>query len=363
MFMERDCSASHQHFLEAVQEASLCYERKELYEMLDRCLVRNVIRIFPATHGRCVIAKDESQHPFSESHYDRCWIKLLHTLELQKKIVPGRTELLEVTSGNAGRSLGNIARLLGYRTQIFIPPFDPSRKAGIIEAADDVVDSKYPEQNLAGAVRTFRERIGSVTSNTVHLSSEMRGKIARRKIALPNHSRVDETPEAFEQIGEELARQLPAGTHPEAFIGAIGNGSTILGILRGLQQGLGCDVSFYGFKGPLALYGAGGTDGVDFPFLEQLRERNVIRPDNTFFVQPENWEETFEEINRDQPRKQTIGRTSAMAIALARKLIEDTQGQCGDVLTVIYDKADQYGKTVVTDPNAIYRGKGQWEQH
>ncbi|MDD4319807.1 MAG: pyridoxal-phosphate dependent enzyme [Candidatus Peribacteraceae bacterium] len=352
-------SASQKRFLDTTSEISET-DREQQYADLERQLVKDAIRVFPASYGRRVIAKDESQHPFSESHYDRCWINLLHSLERQGKIIPGKTYLLEVTSGSAGRSLGNIARLLGYHTTIVVPPLDPARRVGVAEAADEVVDSAYPEEMLAGAVRTFRERIGTVTGDAFRLSKEAKMHIAQRVLGLPNHSKVEETPATFEAIGEECVTQIHNTTHIGAFVGAIGNGTTIKGILNGLRKSYGHDVPFYGYTGPRELFGAGGTKGVDFRFVNELREQGIIRKDNTFCVTPEEWEQTFEEINRGQPRELTIGRTSAMSIALARKLIEESKGEIGDVMTVIYDKADQYGNHTITDPHAMYVGNGDW---
>jgi len=306
---------------------------------IDGEVLRDVLEL-RREYGSVVYAKNLSETP-GENHYDYCYPWLLYTTEEDKRTAPETTVLLENTSGNAGVSFGWVAREMGYHTVLVVPQNIPAaRKERLRESVDELV---LPEQ-----------KIGFIKDTQVALLRELteRQKSGAR-VVLPNHSRRHETCEAFSRIGAEVNQQLPDGERLDAAIFGIGNGTTITGIAPVLQQ-QHPDVTTVGFTDlHNSLIGVTGKTGVQFPFVDKLRL------DEGHCLLPKDWTNVLERYNRGRARIDTIGRTSAASLAIAKRMIEQRQ-KAMHILVLFYDKLDRYANEPITT-EAVYRGNGEWE--
>jgi cysteine synthase len=296
-------------------------------------------------YGSRIFAKVLSETP-GESHYDYCFPRLLFFLEQQGIISPQKTKhLIEPTSCNAGVSLSWVAKMKGYDTEIIIPEVLPTARASRVhEEATSVTLASSDSGFIKGMNHKLKRRMVELRK-------------ANTDFYCPNHSEIEQTPQTFSVIGEEVNRQLPSDANLDVFIGALGNGTTIKGIAPALEkehQAIEC-VGFEDAGEKVTLIGAGGRQGMQMRFVDELKESRLLVQQ----LQENDWKELFEGFNRGKKRKETIGHTSAAALSVARTLIQQRK-QALNILVLFYDKADRYGHTIVRSDDSVYLGNENW---
>lgn len=316
--------------------------RKELDRELDALIGHTRLEFIPVGPGG-IFLKKETENP-SETHYDRAFPKLIRLLEAKDKIIPGVTkELIETSSGSAGPSFGWIARAYGYHSKVLIPQGLPAARVNAhAESVDEVIISAYPGY-LEGMIRTLKE---------LTEEDDMRGKLLRKETVLLNHSRRKETPAAFRTIAQEVIAQLPENVKLDAFVCAIGNGTTIAGIGGALREKFQ-NIVLHGYEETSGgLFGATGAQGVEMPFVK----RGAL--DRITVLEKDDYAGAVEAYNTGKTETETLGRTTVSGLLLAEKMILHREALFA--LVIAYDNLGRYD-TIVKEANSIYRGEGMWD--
>jgi cysteine synthase len=271
-----------------------------------------------------VLAKCEQMNP-GGSVKDRPALAMIEAAEREGRLVPGRSVIIEATSGNTGVGLALVAAVKGYRLILTMPEnMSPERMALLraygaelhLTPAERVMRGAVEEANAIAAANPsafMPEQFKNPTNPAVHLAT----------------------------TGPEILSQL-GGTAPDAFVAGIGTGGTITGVGRALRarhprvvivgvEPASSAVLSGGTPGPHRIQGIGAgfvPDNLDRSLLAEVRRVNETEA-----------EEHRLRLAREEGLLVGISAGAAVKVALdiAREL-----GPGKTVVTVLPDTGERY---------------------
>jgi cysteine synthase A len=179
--------------------------------MGDTPLVR-LNRIAREANAR-VVAKLEYFNP-AHSVKDRIGVAMLEALEVKGELVPGRSTIVEATSGNTGIALAMVAAARGYRCVLTMP--------------DSMSLERRKVLDLLGAeivLTPAAEGMGGASARAAELLAEIPDSVEPKQFSNPANPEVHATTTAL-----ELWRDTDG--EMDVFVAGVGTGGTITGVGR-----------------------------------------------------------------------------------------------------------------------------------
>jgi cysteine synthase A len=175
------------------------------------------LRRLPGAGAATVLAKCEQLNP-GGSVKDRPALAMIEAAERAGRLHPGRSTIIEATSGNTGIGLALVAAVKGYRLVLTMPEnMSPERMA--------LLRAYGAELHLTPADRVMRGAVDKADA----IAAADPDAFMPQQFKNPTNPAIHQA-----TTGVELVEQL-GGVVPDAFVAGVGTGGTITGIGHALR--------------------------------------------------------------------------------------------------------------------------------
>lgn len=164
-----------------------------------------------------IVVKLESMNP-AASVKDRIGVSMVMSAEAEGLIEPGKTTLVEPTSGNTGIALAMVAAARGYRLILTMPETMSQERRAMLKAYGATLELTPGTEGMRGAIRKAEEIVAN-TANAYMLQQF-------RNPANPKIHRETTAEEIWTDTDGEV----------DMVIAGVGTGGTITGIAEVLKQ-------------------------------------------------------------------------------------------------------------------------------
>jgi cysteine synthase A len=287
-----------------------------------------VIKLARITEGfdAELFAKLEFPNP-GGSVKDRIGVSMIEAAEREGRIEPGRTTIVEATSGNTGIALAFVCAAKGYELVLTLPQGMSREREGLLR--------------LYGADVQVTESMGGMTEAV----DAARALATRDDVFLPDQFSNPANPEVHRRTtGPELWEAL--GGRIDVFVAGVGTGGTVTGVGEFLKdRNPGCYVvAVEPAASPVLAGGRPGPhkiQGIGAGFIPQVLDRQIL--DEVIGVRDEDAIETARLLARREGVLAGISCGAAVWGALAIAARRDFRG--ARIATILPDSGERYVST------------------
>ncbi len=281
------------------------------------------LRKLPSSGSAEVLVKLEAFNP-AGSVKDRAALAMIEAAEAEGRITPGKTTLVEPTSGNTGIGLSLVAAVKGYRLILTMPESMSLERRSLLKAYGAEIVLTPDDRTMEGAVNRARE-LCKQPDHVMLMQFE--------NPANPQKHRDSTGPELLEQMRE---------TGIDAFVSAVGTGGTITGVGETLKS-VYPDVKIVGVEPSRSPVLAGGDpgphkiQGIGAGFIPAVLNREIIDE-----IVPVQDEEAYRMKQRLATEEGLLVGISAGAAAVAARKVAEELGPGKHVVLVLCDTGERY---------------------